>query len=218
MMMRKVWLLAASTTLVVSSFAMVGPILAILLQQRGYSTTLIGAFAMIPFACVAALIPLYAVGVFTGFSLSQFGMVKHHLSLREPNWQRGLAINAVGCVATTIVLMVVIVSKFTYGAWVPVVVIPLIVLLFLRIHRHYVKMDKRLAVEPGAKVRRRTNTVIVLVGKVTKGSLTAIAYARSLNPDRLVAVSVASDGEEQDRIMAQWEDHQIPVDLRVLHC
>ena len=126
-------------------------------------------------------------------------------------------INAVGCAATTVVLGVVVASKFVYGAWIPVVLIPLIVMIFRRIHRHYVETDRRLAVAPGAKVRRRTNTVIVLVGKVTKGSLTAIAYARSLNPDRLVAVSVASDGEEQDRIMRQWEDHQIPVELRVLH-
>ena len=111
----------------------------------------------------------------------------------------------------------VVVSKFTYGAWVPVVVIPLIVLLFLRIHRHYVKMDTRLAAAPGEKVRRRTNTVVVLVGRVTKGSLTAIAYARSLNPDRLVAVTVVSNPEEQERITQQWEDHQIPVELRALY-
>ena len=183
------------------------------LVLSGMSAVLIIAFQ----AEVSALIPLYAVGVFTGFSLSQFGMVKHHLKLKEPNWQRGLVINAVGCAATTVVLGVVVASKFVYGAWIPVVLIPLIVMIFRRIHRHYVETDRRLAVAPGAKVRRRTNTVIVLVGKVTKGSLTAIAYARSLNPDRLVAVSVASDGEEQDRIMRQWEDHQIPVELRVLH-
>ena len=110
-----------------------------------------------------------------------------------------------------------VVSKFTYGAWVPVVVIPLIVLLFRRIHRHYERMDTRMAAAPGEKVRRRTNTVVVLVGKVTKGSLTAIAYARSLNPDRLVAVTVVSTPEEQERISAQWEDHQIPVELRTLY-
>jgi amino acid transporter len=168
-------------------------------------------------AQVSALIPLYAVGVFTGFSLSQFGMIKHHLALREEHWQRGLAINAVGCCATTVVLAVVVVSKFTIGAWIPVVVIPFIVMIFLRIHRHYAKIDKRMAAKPGEKVRRRTNTVVVLVGKVTKGSLTAIAYARSLNPDRLVAVTVVSTPEEQERITRQWEEHQIPVELRELY-
>jgi amino acid transporter len=166
---------------------------------------------------VSALIPLYAVGVFTGFTLSQFGMIRHHLRLREPKWRRGLVINVTGCLATTLVLGVVVVSKFTIGAWIPVVVIPMIVLLLKRIHRHYEKIDRRLAVAPTERVRRRTNTVIVLVGRVTKGSLTAIAYARSLNPDRLVAVSVVSTPEEQERITQQWDDHQIPVELVTLY-
>jgi amino acid transporter len=184
-----------------------------ILVLSGMSALLIVVFQ----AEVSALIPLYAVGVFTGFTLSQFGMVKHHLKLREPHWKRSLVINGVGCVATGVVLMVVVVSKFTIGAWIPVVVIPLIVMFFMRIHKHYVRMDVRMRAEPGEKVRRRTNTVIVLVGKVTKGSLTAIAYARSLNPDRLVAVSVVSSPEEQERINKQWEDHQIPVELVTLY-
>lgn len=179
----------------------------------GMAIVLIVAFQ----AQVSALIPLYAVGVFTGFSLSQFGMIRHHLRLREPKWQRGLVINAVGCLATTLVLGVVVVSKFTIGAWVPVLVIPMIVLVFRRIHRHYVRIDAQLAVEPGTVVRRRTNTVVVLVGRITKGTLTAIAYARSLHPDRLVAVSVVADAEAQDRILREWEDHQIPVELRTLY-
>ena len=85
------------------------------------------------------------------FSLSQAGMIKHHLRFKEPNWQRGLAINAVGCVATTVVLGVVVVSKFVYGAWIPVVVIPIIVMIFQRIHRHYLKMDTRMAAAPVAQ-------------------------------------------------------------------
>ena len=168
-------------------------------------------------AQVSALIPLYAVGVFTGFTLSQFGMIKHHLRLREPNWRRGMIINVVGCFSTAVVLCVVVYSKFTIGAWIPVVVIPMIVMVFRRIHRHYAKVDRQLQADPGEKVRRRTNTVVVLVGRVTKGSLVAIAYARSLNPDRLVAVSVVSNPEEQERITKQWEDHQIPIELHTLY-
>lgn len=183
------------------------------LALSGMAVLLIVAFQ----AKVSALIPLYAVGVFTGFSLSQFGMIKHHLRLREPHWQRGLAINALGCLATTVVLAVVVYSKFATGAWIPVVLIPIIVLIFRRIHRHYAKMDKRLAAAPGEKVRRRTNTVVVLVGRVTKGSLTAIAYARSLNPDRIVAVTVVSNPEEQERITSQWEEHEIPIELQTLY-
>lgn len=179
----------------------------------GMAAVLILAFK----ADVSALIPLYAVGVFTGFTLSQFGMCRHHLHLKEPNWQRGLVINGVGCFMTGVVLTVVIISKFTEGAWISVVVIVAIVMGFRRIHRHYDKMDRRMQADPGEKVRRRTNTVIVLVAKVTKGSLTAIAYARSLNPDRLVAVSVVSSPEEQERITQQWEEHQIPVELQTLY-
>ena len=82
------------------------------------------------------------MGVFTGFTLSQFGMCRHHLTLREPNWQRGLVINVVGCIATGIVLIVVVVSKFTAGAWIPAVVIPMIVLVFRSIHNHYERVDK----------------------------------------------------------------------------
>ncbi|CAN5809079.1 APC family permease [soil metagenome] len=168
-------------------------------------------------ADVSALIPLYAVGVFVGFTLSQFGMCKHHLRLREPKWQSSLFINGLGCFMTGVVLLVVIVSKFTEGAWIPVLIIPAIVALLKVINRHYRSMDELMTVEPHEKVRRRTNTVIVLVGRVTRGSLTAIAYARSLNPDRLVAVTVVSNPEEQERIGVQWEDHAIPVELVTLY-
>lgn len=166
---------------------------------------------------VTLLIPLYAVGVFTGFTLSQAGMVRHHHRLKEPGWQRGLAINVVGCVATGVVLMVVVSSKFTDGAWIPAVVIPAIVMVFRAIHRHYAKVDQALAVPPDFKIRRRTHTVVVLVGRVTKGSLQAIAYARSLNPDRLVAVSVVADADQQEAITQAWSDHDIPIELRTLY-
>ena len=79
---------------------------------------------------IAALIPLYAFGVFTGFTLSQAGMVVHHFRLREPRWKPSAAINAVGCLATGVVAIVVVVSKFTEGAWIPAVLIPAMVLAF----------------------------------------------------------------------------------------
>ena len=84
-----------------------------------------------------ALIPLYAVGVFLSFTLSQTGMVRHHQNERERGWKRNVVINAVGAIATLVVLLIVGITKFTSGAWVPLVVIPLIVLLFKAIHRHY---------------------------------------------------------------------------------
>ena len=142
---------------------------------------------------------------------------RHHRREQEPGWQQGLVINSIGCLATGIVLVVVVVSKFTAGAWIPAVVIPMIVLVFRAIHRHYVRVDSALKPEPGYKARRRTHTVLVLVGRVHKGVLESIAYARSLRPDRLVAVSVVSNAEEQERITKAWEDFDIPVELRTVY-
>lgn len=164
-----------------------------------------------------ALIPLYAVGVFTGFTLSQFGMVRHHKREREKGWRRNLYINAFGATATLVVLGVVIVSKFAIGAWIPVVLIPLVVVLFKTIGRHYDRVRQALEVPDDYHLRRRTHTVVVLVGNVHRGVLDAIAYGRTLAPDRLVAVSVVKDEDEQRRITEQFEQHQLPVELRTIY-
>ncbi|MGI9029217.1 MAG: APC family permease [Ilumatobacteraceae bacterium] len=94
---------------------------------------------------ISALIPLYAFGVFTGFTLSQAGMVIHHRRLREGRWKVSLAINAVGCVATGVVALVVVISKFTEGAWIPAVLIPALVVAFRMIHRHYMEVRHAVA-------------------------------------------------------------------------
>lgn len=162
----------------------------------------------------SALIPLYAVGVFTGFTLSQLGMVRHHQRHQEKGWQVKRVFNLVGAVATGIVLMVVVVSKFTIGAWIPAVLIPCIVAVFSSIHRHYVHVSRSIAVPDDYKFRRKRHTVVVLVGNVHRGVLEAISYARSLSPDRLMALTVVHDTAEQERIQDQWEAHGIPIDLR----
>jgi amino acid transporter len=163
------------------------------------------------------LIPLYAVGVFTSFTLSQLGMVQHHRRNREPGWQRGAVINGIGATATAIVLAVVVVSKFTIGAWVPVVVIPVIIALFKALKRHYVMVASELAVPPGWRPPRMNHTVVVLVGSVHRGVLEALAYARSLAPNHLVAVTVVSDEEEQERIEKEWTERQIDVPLDIVY-
>jgi amino acid transporter len=163
------------------------------------------------------LIPLYAVGVFTSFTLSQLGMVQHHRHNREPGWQRGAVINGIGATATAIVLAVVVVSKFTIGAWVPVVVIPVIIALFKALKRHYVMVASELAVPPGWRPPRMNHTVVVLVGSVHRGVLEALAYARSLAPNHLVAVTVVSDEEEQERIAKEWTERQIDVPLDIVY-
>ncbi len=125
------------------------------------------------------LIPLYAVGVFTSFTLSQFGMVRHHLRLHEPGWRRSTVLNAVGAVATAVVLLIVAVTKFTSGAWVPIIVIPLIVALFKGIKSHYAGVAKALDAPPDYHPTVRRHTVVVLAGEVHHGLLDALAYARA---------------------------------------
>src|SRR4029079_6721564 len=164
-----------------------------------------------------ALIPLYAVGVFTAFTLSQLGMVKHHQRIREPHWKRGVAINGTGAVATALVTVIFAVTKFGEGAWIPIIVIPVIVALFKAIHHHYAGVAAGLSVPTEYKPRRMNHTVVVLVGSVHRGVLEALAYAKSLHPDRLLAVTVVSDEEEQERIEREWADRKIDVPLEIVH-
>ncbi|MDQ1567522.1 MAG: hypothetical protein QOF96_2402 [Actinomycetota bacterium] len=166
---------------------------------------------------VTHLIPLYAVGVFTSFTLSQFGMVRHHLKEREPGWRGSMVINGVGAVATGIVLLVVATSKFTKGAWLPIVVIPLLVMLLKGVKRHYDMVRASLAVPDDWRPPRLSHTVVVLVGGVHRGVLEALAYAKSLNPDHLVAVTVVSDEEEQERIEVAWAAHRLDTPLDIVY-
>jgi amino acid transporter len=166
---------------------------------------------------ISALIPLYAFGVFTGFTLSQAGMVVHHLRFREPHWRASLAINAVGCVATGLVALVVVVSKFTEGAWIPAVLIPAMVVMFRSINRHYSRVRAAVAIdEDFTPPKRRTHLVVILVGTVNRGVLEAIQYARELAPERLIAVSVVTDQEEQERLAKAWADNDIPIPVHTI--
>jgi amino acid transporter len=165
-----------------------------------------------------ALIPLYAVGVFTAFTLSQAGMVIHHRRLQEPGWRRNVVINGVGAVATFIVLLIVAGTKFTSGAWLPIVVVPLIIALFMAIKRHYSRISRTLEVSP-AQVRPEpmNHTVVVLVGRIHRGVLKALAYARSLRPQHLIAVYVSFEDEDREEIEQQWEEFGIDVPLEIIY-
>ena len=165
---------------------------------------------------ISKLIPLYAFGVFTGFTLSQAGMVRHHLKHRQPKWRTGMTINAIGSLATGVVATVVVVSKFREGAWIPAALIPLMVLGFRSIGKHY-KISRAAIVAPsGYRAPRETHTMIVLVGGVTKGVLRGVQYARSLNPDRILAVTVASNDEERKAIEKQWKEFDVPIELHTV--
>lgn len=166
---------------------------------------------------ISKLIPLYAFGVFTGFTLSQSGMVRHHLKHREPNWKFGITINAIGAFTTGLIAIIVVVSKFTEGAWIPAIVIPFAVWAFKSIGRHYEKGRESVHVAPGYWPQRETHTMVVLVGGINKGVLHGLNYAKSLNPDRLVAVTVASDEDDRLRIEQQWREYNIPIELDIVY-
>ncbi|MSO17818.1 MAG: amino acid permease [Actinobacteria bacterium] len=165
-----------------------------------------------------ALIPLYAVGVFMSFTLSQAGMVRHHQKQREENWRRHAIMNGVGSVATLIVLVIVATTKFTSGAWVPLVLIPLIVLMFKSIRRHYLRVDRALEANLTAgMIRPRRNTVVVLVGNVHGGAVQALSYAKSLNPNYLVAVRLVEGDEEADEVQRIWLDAGFDIPLETVY-
>ena len=108
-------------------------------------------------------------------------------------------------------------SKFTSGAWIPVIVIPLVVMLFRGIHRHYQRLSRELNAPLDLRPKRLNHTVVVLVGSIHKGVLQALAYARSLNPNHLLAVHVVSSEEEQEQMEKEWAEYQIDVPLEMLY-
>ena len=165
---------------------------------------------------VSRLIPLYAFGVFTGFTLSQAGMVRHHHRLREDGWRWKLVINGIGAVTTGVIAIVVVVSKFTQGAWIPAVLIPLLVLLFRSIKRHYTKLGNALKIDDDAHPAQRSNTMIVLVGGVHAGTIAGVEFAKSLNPEHLLAVHITTSEEDGEAFAKKWVVFEPDVDLEIV--
>jgi len=162
---------------------------------------------------VNALIPLYAVGVFTGFTISQTGMLVRLLRLREKQWPIKAFFTGVGALTTFAVAMAVVIVKFTDGAWIPALVIPSMIFFFTGINRHYVRVKQFLSVADEVVPPFRTHFVVVLVGSVNAGVVQAVKYAQSLRPDRLLALSVVgsdAEGAELDRI---WRENFSDVEL-----
>jgi amino acid transporter len=213
------------------------------------------------------LIPLYAVGVFLSFTLSQSGMVRHWLKVRvqspkkkkprrrpqddihftqstvdaetlpdaeleaseqrgstfitdevtdSSHWKKSIVINAVGAVATFIVLCVFIATKFIHGAWIVVVVVPLLVFMFRAIHKHYVGVAKELSTEGLGELRPINHTVIVPISGIHRGVVGALQYAKSIAPDHVQAVYVDFDEEATVKLREKWERWGAGVKLVVL--
>ena len=229
-----------------------------------FSSVLVIAFG----GDTSRLIPLYAVGVFLSFTLSQAGMVRHWLVERAKtrkvsggnvagtpggrekngngrqalpdallaasddihiskfvedevtsptNWRKSIFINGLGAVATFVVLCVFIITKFIHGAWIVVVIIPLLVLMFRSIHKHYVRVAKQLSTEGLVQLQEIKNTVIVPISGIHRGVVTALQYAKSISTDGAVqAVYVDLDEDATNKLRQKWERWGSGVELVVL--
>jgi amino acid transporter len=168
------------------------------------------------------LIPLYAVGVFLSFTLSQAGMVRRWQKIRQGRWRCKMAINGLGAVATGLVLLVVIESKFTHGAWIIMLLIPVLVGMFGAVKRHYLDMREQVSLGPErAKDRlplgasRQYYKVVVPISSLNRASITALRFARSLSRD-VTAVIVDLDPQATARVEEQWDSWDIDIPLIVL--
>ena len=162
------------------------------------------------------LIPLYAVGVFLSFTLSQSGMVRRWFKLRTPGWQIKAAINGIGAFATGVVFLVFAATKFIYGAWMVLLWIPIFISFFLAVHRHYQDVARQLSLEStGSPPPIRRHRVILPIGDVHRGVLVALNYALSISDD-VTAVYVETDPTKTEKVLKKWEAWGNGVRLEVL--
>jgi len=195
-----------------------------LVFSRGIVTLAILASLLIVLfkANVTLLIPLYAIGVFLSFTLSQAGMAhrwwksgkikvddeiveRGSVLKHDPKWKFKMMVNGFGAVCTFIVMIVFAVTKFKDGAWVIVILIPILVTIFFSIHHHYKSLAKKLSLDKyKSSIRVSRQRIIVLVAGVHRGTLSALAYARSLGPD-VTALHVSIDPDESARLREKWE-------------
>jgi amino acid transporter len=180
------------------------------------------------------LIPLYAVGVFLSFTLSQSGMVRHWLKAgreatatanrtdsaevrKEPkHWKKSIVINGLGAVATFIVLSVLVVTKFMHGAWIVVVLIPLLVLMFRAVRHHYQDVAQQLTTQGLGRLRPIRHEVIVPVNGIHRGVLRALEYARAIASDHVTAVYINLDEEATRKLRSKWGEWGEGIELVVI--
>ncbi len=171
------------------------------------------------------LLPLYALGVFTGFTISQAGMVVHWVKLKtkEPRWLAKALTNGVGMVASGIVMADIAVTKFAHGAWLVVVLIPMMVWLFLQIHRHYIRVKSILAGSRTEFLPHRRNRVVVLVSGIHSGVVQSLNYAKVIaergEVEALTVDFPRDDGRESavlERLRADWPNYCEGIPLRAL--
>ncbi len=163
----------------------------------------------------SALIPLYAIGVFVCFTLSQAGMVMHWRTTRDEGWKWKSALNGLGAVATAIVSVVQVVTKFLHGAWIVVIIIPAIILLLRKIHSHYAEFAEEIRFTGHSPLMFMHHTVIVPVNGITRATAGVLVYATTISED-VRAVYVETDPSATERLKSEWAAWDIGVDLVVI--
>ena len=164
---------------------------------------------------VEHLIPLYALGVFTSFTISQFAMFTRWTRRREPGWRTGRIINLVGAAATAVVAIIVALTKAPQGAWIIMILIPLLILAMRTIHRHYTQAAGELATPTPLDPNEIKHTVIVPVSAVNRVARQTLAYARSIS-DNVTAVHITDDEEEIERMRQEWNALGTDVELVII--
>lgn len=163
-----------------------------------------------------ALIPLYAVGVFLAFTLSQIGIIKHWIDKKGDHWQKSAVINGIGGITTAVVLIVIAGTKFMHGAWLVIIAIPTIVYLTKQVKSHYRSVAAQLSLEAHVKETEfKHHSVIIPISGVQKAVIHAVKYAKALSDD-VSAVYVCLDQEETKRIQDKWQEYGMGVPLIVL--
>ncbi len=162
-----------------------------------------------------ALIPLYAIGVFTAFTLSQAGMVRHWWKERGGRWRAHAAVNALGACVTAVVVAVIAMTKFAYGAWIVVIVIPLLVFIFHIIRRHYDTLTRQLSLDGFSPPKVGRHPVVVLVAGIHRGVVTALTYAKAISPN-VTAITVDLDPTATSRLRMKWQEWAPDIPLVVL--
>ncbi len=161
------------------------------------------------------IIPLYAVGVFVSFTISQTGMCKRWITRKEPGWGFGFVINIVGATATGVVAVIAGVTKFTEGAWIVFIVVPLLVLGMLRIHKHYELAKGELQVQTPLRAEDIHHTVIVPVANLNRVARQTLAYASSIS-DNVTAVHITDDEAEIEQFQKDWAEMETDVELVII--
>jgi amino acid transporter len=171
------------------------------------------------------LLPLYALGVFIGFTVSQTGMVMHWVNRKkeEPRWLLKAVVNGIGALTAGIVMLDIGITKFVHGAWIIVLLVPAMVFTFFRIHRHYIRVRSRLAASRTEHVYPRKNRVVVLVSRIHRGTLEAIRYAKAIaERGQVEAITVdfpdayGKPSPDRERLEADWHRYCEGIPLRVL--